>query len=167
MNNVHPIYNIKELMIKNELKKDPALKHESWDRFLPNFKKKNVKSKRPNKVGKKSKDRSLFPPPVQPSKVDLQLESGEYFLKPEEKKTIEQNKKRKAQLEHSVQREMDREKSFVPPKETSARQSAKLESDAQQIESLKKKFKAQSQSRKLDSSANKNATNDFFEPNTF
>jgi ribosomal RNA assembly protein len=51
MRNIHPIYNIKTLMIKRELAKDPALANENWDRFLPKFRTKNVQRKKPKKVG--------------------------------------------------------------------------------------------------------------------
>jgi len=79
MQNIHPIYHIKRLMIKRELAKDPALKSENWERFLPKFKKKNVKRRKP-KVVRKKQSYTPFPPPIKPSKIDLQMESGEYFL---------------------------------------------------------------------------------------
>src|SRR5438034_2186753 len=82
MANIHPIYHIKELMIKRELAKDPALANESWDRFLPHFKRRTLsKRRKPFKITDKSKKvYTPFPPPQQKSKVDLQMESGEFFL---------------------------------------------------------------------------------------
>ena len=67
--NVHPIYHIKTLMIKRELAKDPALREENWDRFLPKFTKKNVQRKKPVIDKKKKKEYTPFPPPQQPSKA--------------------------------------------------------------------------------------------------
>ena len=48
---------------------------ESWDRFLPKFRKRNVQRKKPAVVREK-KVYTPFPPPQTPSKLDLQLESG-------------------------------------------------------------------------------------------
>lgn len=39
MKNVHPIYNLKTLMVRNELSKNPAMKGKDWTPFLPQFKK--------------------------------------------------------------------------------------------------------------------------------
>lgn len=91
MKNVHPIYHIKELMIKRELAKDPKLANESWDRFLPHFKKRNVKSKK-KVIAQPKKEYTPFPPAQTLSKIDLQLESGEYFLKKNKESKSKANK---------------------------------------------------------------------------
>ena len=73
MNNVHPIYHVKELMIKRELAKDPNLKNENWARFLPNFKKRTLSKRRvPYQITDKTKKvYTPFPPPQETSKDDL------------------------------------------------------------------------------------------------
>ena len=61
-------------MIKQELAKDPKLKSESWDRFLPKFKSKNLSKRyKPHKV-RVTKPYTPFPPPQPLSKVNY------YFL---------------------------------------------------------------------------------------
>ena len=85
MKNVHPVYNIKALMIKRELAKDPKLKNENWSRFLPKFESKSVGAKK-KKPKKKKAPYTPFPPPPQESQVDIMLASGQYFLTEAEKK---------------------------------------------------------------------------------
>lgn len=83
MQNVHPVYHIKELMIMEQLKKDPAMINEDWDRYLPQFKKRNVKRKSTKPKGKKKTEEEYnpFPPEQKPRKIDKELETGEYWQK--------------------------------------------------------------------------------------
>ena len=137
MNNIHPVYNIKRLMIMRELEKDPKLENESWDRFLPTFKKKNVQRRKPHQLveenkrasesaaaaigggakppAKKKKSYTPFPPAQQPSKIDLQLESGEYFLSERQRKAKKLVEKQQASLEKSNEKRRAREREFIHP----------------------------------------------------
>ncbi|CAG2060633.1 unnamed protein product [Timema podura] len=90
MKNIHPIYNIKALMIKRELARDPKLRSENWERFLPKFSGKNV---------------------------DKLLASGEYFLKEEHRQARRRKEKTQKQEEASKLREEKRKQPFVPPEE--------------------------------------------------
>ncbi|KAK7471204.1 ribosomal RNA assembly protein krr1 [Stygiomarasmius scandens] len=147
MKNIHPIYRIKELMIKRELAKDPKLANESWDRFLPKFRKNHLKTSEKTakknekletknaaraaaglepavsssstlpKEEKKKKIYTPFPPAQQPRKVDLQLESGEYFLKKHEKEAKEAEQRKQKQAETTQKRQSERAEAFVAPAE--------------------------------------------------
>ncbi|CBZ52768.1 putative ribosomal RNA assembly protein [Neospora caninum Liverpool] len=129
MKNIHPVYHIKELMIKRELEKDPALVAENWERFLPQFKKRNVQRKA-RRAEVKKKNKSLFPPEQTPRKEDLLLESGEYFVTEEQK----QMKKAKEVLEkrelRTAERKRERQRAFEPSAENSAKKRRANFSDA-------------------------------------
>jgi len=132
MNNIHPVYNIKRLMIMKELEKDPKLQNESWERFLPTFQKKNLSKRRKprqvveeaqkaakngseGKVKSKKKSYTPFPPAQQPSKIDMQLDSGEYFLSERERKARQLSEKKLASKEKSEEKRRAREMEFVHP----------------------------------------------------
>lgn len=119
MANIHPIYHIKELMIKRELAKDPELKHENWDRFLPHFKKRNLSKRyKPHNINDKSKKvYTPFPPPQEKSKEDLQIESGEYFLSKQAKERAAKERREDTMKEKMEERKRKREEAFEAPKE--------------------------------------------------
>eukprot|EP00947_MAST-08B_sp_MAST-8B-sp1_P000669 g669.t1 len=183
MKNVHPIYNIKTLMIKRELAKDPKLANENWDRFLPQFKqhapsasaasgKKRQRDEEggssaaaaaaaggrdrdsdddsSEKAAKKStgppkkKKYTPFPPAPQPSKIDLQLESGEYFMNEAQRQAKKLEEKREARAGKESERQARREEAFAAPKETASVVSARKEQ--------KKKKKAKKSSKEVSES---------------
>ncbi|XP_059288680.1 KRR1 small subunit processome component homolog [Lycium ferocissimum] len=115
-NKMHPLHHIKILMLKRELAKNPALASENWDRFLPQFKKKNVKQKKVKT--KEKKPYTPFPPPQPPSKIDQQLESGEYFLSDKKKLAKQWEEKQVKQAEKAAENKKKREAAFVPPEES-------------------------------------------------
>ncbi|KAK4629100.1 KRR1 small subunit processome component [Fulvia fulva] len=143
MANIHPIYHIKELMIKRELAKDPELKHENWERFLPHFKKRNLSKRRvPHVVNDKTKKvYTPFPPPQEKSKVDLQIESGEYFLNNVAKERAKKEKREDAMREKMEQRKKKREGAFEAPREDADAKKKKKKRKSEGEEGEKKKSK--------------------------
>jgi ribosomal RNA assembly protein len=160
MKNIHPIYHIKALIIKRELAKDPKLKDENWERFLPKFKSKTLSKRKEPKKKKVKKPYTPFPPPQPESKIDQQLASGEYFLKEPERHAKKYQQKREKQAEAAKVREEKRKASFAPPPTTSSAkasgESSKKDTSAStnqdvDVEKLKKKVKhlASKQKRKV------------------
>lgn len=117
MKNIHPIYNIKTLMIKRELSKDPELRTQSWERFLPTFRHKNLaKRKEPQKKSVK-REYTPFPPQQPQSKVDMELATGEFFLRESVKKRKKMEEIKVKQAEALTKKQEQRNKAFIPPKE--------------------------------------------------
>lgn len=147
--NIHPIYHIKELMIKRELAKDPELAEENWQRFLPNFKKKNVQRKKPKKVREK-KEYTPFPPPIQPSKVDLALESGEYFMSQEQKQARAKAQQEERQAAKVEERQRQREAAFQAPKESKKAAPVAAQDDGEDVKAIAAKLKKKSMAKQAE-----------------
>lgn len=95
MNNIHPIYGLKQLLIKRELSKREDMKHEDWSRFIPVYKKtrpnkekqkavRKIKKERMQaaKLKQAGKEKSIFPPTPPKRLEDIAMESGQAFLAP-------------------------------------------------------------------------------------
>ncbi|CAK9795161.1 KRR1 small subunit processome component homolog [Anthophora quadrimaculata] len=137
MNNIHPIYNVKALMIKRELAKDPKLKNENWERFLPNFSSKNISKRKQPKKKKEKKPYTPFPPPQQESKIDKMIASGEYFLKEEQRRAKKKKEQDARHQEAEKRRQERRAQAFVPAEEKVAEK--KEEKSDINLEEFKKK----------------------------
>lgn len=143
MNNVHPIYNIKALMIKRELMKDPKLANEDWSRFLPQFKNKNISKRKQPKNKKPKKEYTPFPPAQPESKIDKQLASGEYFLNKEQKRAKKNQERDAKQADAAKKQEERRNRDFIPPTEqpstSQKRPAANVNREQLDVKSLKVK----------------------------
>lgn len=100
-----------------------ALAHEDWSRYLPNFKKRTLSTRRkPLKVTDKSKKTyTPFPPAPEKSKVDMQIESGEYFLGKEAKQRAAEAERTEKAKQKKEEKKREREREFVPPEESSGK----------------------------------------------
>ena len=66
---------------------------------------------------KKEKKYTPFPPPQEKSKVDLQIESGEYFLGKQAKERAVKDKRDEVMREKMEAKKRSREEAFEEPKE--------------------------------------------------
>lgn len=135
-------------MIKKELMKDPKLATENWERFLPKFTGKNVTTKKPKKK-KVKKPYTPFPPAQPESKVDIQLRTGEYFLKKEQVKENWLRKKQERQEAAEKRRQEKRGEAFIAPAEPSPSTSkdSKKSNDVN-VNELKKKINMANKKKK-------------------
>ncbi|VAH78353.1 unnamed protein product [Triticum turgidum subsp. durum] len=138
----HPVYHIKPLKVGTGFYR--ALRSKELASYFCSEVTKNVKQKKPNT--KEKKQYTPFPPPQQPSKIDLELESGEYFMSDKKKSAKKWQEKLDKQSEKSEEKKRKREAAFVPPKENTAGLSESVKSTndneiADITKSLKKKAK--------------------------
>eukprot|EP01063_Lacrimia_lanifica_P018132 TRINITY_DN25088_c0_g1_i1.p1 TRINITY_DN25088_c0_g1~~TRINITY_DN25088_c0_g1_i1.p1 ORF type:complete len:324 (+),score=176.03 TRINITY_DN25088_c0_g1_i1:44-1015(+) len=111
MGNIHPIYAIKQLLIKRELGKDEDMKGADWSKYIPQFRKTHQKKRKmAPKDGeeggegaaaakpkrKEKKPYTAFPPEPVPRKEDILMASGEYWKMEKEKQKAKRDAKRKA-----------------------------------------------------------------------
>ncbi|XP_069760424.1 KRR1 small subunit processome component homolog [Narcine bancroftii] len=148
MKNIHPIYNIKMLMIKRELANDEELRMQNWDRFLPTFKPKNITKRKVPKKKRVKKEYTPFPPPQPESKIDQELATGEYFLKEKEKRRKKLRETKAKEVEATARRQEERNKAFIPPIEKPMVKAKKAAETKIDVQVLKEKLKA-AKKRKL------------------
>jgi ribosomal RNA assembly protein len=100
------------------------------------------KRHQPLKVTDKSKKPyTPFPPPQEKSKVDLQIESGEYFLAKQAKERAKEQERREKQQEKKRQKDQERAQAFVAPKEDRGETKKRKRAEGDQLDKPKKNKK--------------------------
>ena len=168
MRNIHPIYALKKLMVMNELQKNEKLKTQRWNRFLPSFRKikrtglssdsklngmqKNNNSKTLAQIKKKmqkkrNKKYTPFPPAPTPSKIDIAMESGEYWNNNWRKENLKRVKKE------------DKYKEYLKKKDIKMRESELKRKKEEKLQKKMKKFAAMEPPREMDNNLIQNRLN--------
>jgi ribosomal RNA assembly protein len=86
---------------------------------LPPFNKNTTNNRRNPAVIREKKTATPNPPAPTPSKVDIALESGEYFLQESQRSAKKLADKKASAKEKSKQKRADRESEFIAPNEDS------------------------------------------------
>jgi ribosomal RNA assembly protein len=118
MKNQHPVYFIKELMIKRELAKNPEMANEDWSKFIPKFKSsKNMRKASKKPSDKKQTEKELFPAQPLPREEDLKIASGEYFLSEEQRKEREMVERKLKTKKRMDDKREERNKDYEEPEQ--------------------------------------------------
>ncbi|KAG2378256.1 hypothetical protein C9374_008399 [Naegleria lovaniensis] len=165
MNNIHPIYHIKQLMVKRELKNNSEYANVPWDKYLPKFKKSVNKSivKKKNKKLKPKKEYTPFPPAPEKSKKDIAIETGEYFLSEQEKQRKREVERLEQQQEKKIEKKKENDKLYQPPKEEENPKKRKVDSVIETDDNLIKNISQRQTSGLIAQQKKKTKASDFID----
>lgn len=130
-------------MVLKELENNPEMQGKDWSQFLPKVTKtlppqNSLVSKQQKKRAKKAKsfhnkDKLLDLDAVMPqkSKIDLQIETGEYFMDNKEKDKKKMHSKKHKQAEVSKAKKIDKESKYQAPEDVTKPKKKKSKKSAE------------------------------------
>lgn len=104
--NIHPVFQLKELIIKKKLQTDKI--EGDWERFLPKIKKTHSSNKT------KSRLSGGMPEEIRERNEDREMETGEYFMK---KKNLDKIDSREERRKKREEIRKEKESRFIEPDE--------------------------------------------------
>lgn len=100
--NIHPVFEIKKLMVKKNLEKDKI--NDDWKRYLPNIQKTH------SKKHFKSRETGGMPEDIKDRKEDIMMATGEYYFDKdniEKLKMKEEKRKKREQIRQSKKQKFE------------------------------------------------------------